>query len=231
MSKLSIIFAVSCVWGAGCTARPAGPTQTEATQSGTTLLLDESFGENRLQVFGFGDSAQILKLRTIYGNGLSVSLTNRRHEVVYEGGWDADTDGGIIDYTEAVGGIFRFTDCTTDHRSKLDHVGFVETTVRIRQDGTPDIKQRVLLKGERADHESVEKLVEQGRRAIEAADEDTEAQFTDVLEHLRNMGIDNPDMVLAAMKSFYGKADGALAEALNGYMGEVELAKDIHEGH
>lgn len=221
-----VIFGASL---AGCSARPIEAIPGKAAEPGTTLLLiDVSAGDNRFQVFGYGGPPCILGLDLVFGDGLSVCLTNRRRGTVYERDWGEATFGCIIDYSSGAAGVFRFTDCTTDYRPYDCLLSLVETTVTVHPDGTCDISRRVALKGEKADSELAARLVQSALAALDSQGDRREQEFMEVLLRLRNMGVDDPDMALESMKALSKKSDGALSESVSQFMGEVELIKQAY---
>lgn len=98
-------------------------------------------------------------------------------------------------------------------------------TVAIRKDGTIELKQEIVLKPEDGDIQRIRQLRD---AALGDAEQESD-EWESILCHLRNIGMRDPDNVLEAFKSFYGKAvcDGAFSEIMGDCKHEVKLAKRL----
>ena len=230
-SRMIVLLALAEIV-AGCSSTPKNvappPSHTD-----DVLLIDADNGHNHLQVYSFGGTVTVLKLNVIKGNGITIRILNQRQEVAWEEEWDEAETGGIVDYSEATKGIYRITECTTDYRTNNedDDVDLIQTTLRIGDDGKAITSDRVVLRGEQADPQRVEKLVQKGLACLSHdGGKDTETdedEFVRILMQLRNIGVNDPDLTLKAMATLAPKTDGAIAEDLDSFRSEVEWIKKI----
>ena len=193
------------------------------------LLVDHTAGDNRLLIYSLGSPLSIVRLHCVRGRGLITELVNRRaNRVIFERSsgeinWDV-----IVDYSDLRSGVLRYTECTWDPRDfRSPVVPFVLTTVSVRTDGSWDTREEIVLKPEAADPKRIRRLEAEMVDAYQR--EDIEA-FKVAAAHLRNVGVGNPERVLAIFNGFRDRPlTGAFAESLNAYEDEVRRVVKVEK--
>jgi hypothetical protein len=197
------------------------PVDDLATVSSYENLIDQTISDNRLLVYSFGGPALLVKYRCIRGYGLHALIVNgKEKETVFccsRGEIDCSM---MIDYSDAGSGIFRFTDFTGDPREDQE-VPFLLTTVAVLKDGSVRTRETILLKPEEGDKKRISQLRDD---ALEAAEKESD-EVESILGHLRNIGVGDPDNVLEAFASLYGKLGCASSELLSMYEDEVHRVR------
>jgi hypothetical protein len=177
-------------------------------------LVDATFGDNRLVLYSADKRPlQLIRLNCVKSEGMFGLIINRSaRKVVYRidrcGGEDCAVDT-IVDYSDANAGVFRFIECTEDPRSDDEPaVPFLQRTVRVLRDGSLNEAEKIVMEPRPAGETEIAQLTQdiiKGLKAVAAKsktkDKDDEgSQLWDDLLELRNMGIANPDSVLAAFR-------------------------------
>jgi hypothetical protein len=221
-----------CAALSGCSAsqranEPAASSTpaTAPVASGDKVVVDVPFGAYRLVVSRLGDAPRLISKSCIMGDGLQATIEGT--------GWCAgggEIDPPVqIDYSKAANGELTVTYYARDPQTSLRGeygerwAPFVRERVAIDHKGELDVRDAVVMTKEKFDPGRAEQLYV----AFFKGDGDD-----DCLASLRNMGLDKPEPVMAIFRRIAAnpKCDGALAESLATFRGELQWATDITGG-
>jgi hypothetical protein len=163
------------------------------------LVLDKTFGENRLLVLTIGGLTEVHEVGKdcLKGCGLNVHIFHGNpSREVFACTWGEIEGDVILDYSRAAEGVFLITDCVIDPRqSDRDWSPFIETQLTIRPDGICDRSERLLLAPEKGSIGEWTDIFLHPDEYPEYA-----KRWEEPLRHLVNIAVDRPDEVLWALQ-------------------------------
>jgi len=212
------------------------PKEAEDLYNSYQNIVDETSGDYRLVVFGYGSPPLLLKKDQIKINGYRLDLyRSGQSDPVYTlCGGEINPDI-IVDYSDFDKRILRITSCVWDPRDPyIDDVPFVEDCVRIDISGNVNISRKILLKPQNASKEQIDKLfaeiTAESQKPHHESDHQDEAydSINRNLATLRNIALNNPDEILTRMKALPNlTGDCACQHTKNNYIDEVETIQSV----
>ncbi len=201
-----------------------------ATQGGP-LIEDLRAGQFRLAIASYGLPLRMLGHRNLQGH-FNLGVFDRDGKPVY-----AMTNGEAneecrVDYSDFVAhSMIKFVYHTWDCRQVKRAPWKIEVLV-FRPEGPPDSSIRIALQPAPGDTVQIDRLANQAKKSFELSRKSRGTPESDKafrlgersLNQLRNIGVGRPDEVITCFKAMKW-ADGAIAEAIAGYLAELEEVK------
>jgi len=198
------------------------------TSRGGPLLEDLRTKRFRLAIASCGSPLRMLGYRNLQGH-FTLAVFDHAGKPVYAMSNGKASEECRVDYSSFAGrGMLKFVYHTWDCRQVKRAPWKIEVLV-FRPEGPPESSVRILLKPAPGDTVQIDRLALQARRSLDSSRKSPGTPESDrafalaerSLNQLRNIGVGRPAEVITCFKAMKW-ADGALAEAISGYLAELE---------